>query len=123
ELPAIDYSALKTAVDSLKASANQLNKVIESGLEGIKQPEKLNVLLYQAEKQLLSADGLPRRPWYKHTIYAPGFYTGYGVKTLPGLREGVEEYHGEEVKQQVAVLTSSIRNLSAALDKAAALVK
>ena len=123
ELPVIDYAGLKTALDTLKSSAANLNHAIGAGLENIRQPEKLNVLLYQAEKQLLSTAGLPKRPWYKHTIYAPGFYTGYGVKTLPGIREGLEQYQAEEVKQQLAVLTESILNLSAELNKAAALVK
>jgi N-acetylated-alpha-linked acidic dipeptidase len=123
ELPVMDYALLKTAVDSLKAAAKNLNQAVVGGLEGIKQPEKLNIALYQAEKQLLSATGLPKRPWYKHTIYAPGFYTGYGVKTIPGVREGLEQYQAEEVKQQIAILTTSVLNLSAYLNKAVALVK
>jgi N-acetylated-alpha-linked acidic dipeptidase len=123
ELPVVDYTALKTAVDSLKAAAKNLNQAIVAGLETIKQPAKLNAALYQAEKQLLSDAGLPKRPWYKHTIYAPGFYTGYGVKTIPGVREGLEQYQAEEVKQQVAILTTAVLNLSAYLNKAAALVK
>jgi N-acetylated-alpha-linked acidic dipeptidase len=123
ELPVLDYAGVKIALDSLKASATKLNTAITAGLENVKQPEKLNAALYQAEKQLLNAEGLPKRPWYKHTIYAPGFYTGYGVKTIPGLREGLEQYQAEEVKQQIAVLTTSILNLSAYLNKAAALVK
>jgi len=61
--------------------------------------DKLNKLLYHAEQQLLS-DGLPRRPWYKHTIYAPGFYTGYGVKTLPGIREAIEQRNWTEAQEQ-----------------------
>ena len=43
------------------------------------------------ERKLTSNNGLPLRPWYRHLLYAPGYYTGYGVKTLPGIREAIEE--------------------------------
>ena len=51
---------------------------------------QVNVELLQAERTLTDAGGLPGRPWYKHQLYAPGFYTGYGVKTVPGVREAVD---------------------------------
>ena len=47
--------------------------------------------MYMAERQLINETGLPRRDWYKHILYAPGFYTGYAVKTLPGIREAIEQ--------------------------------
>ena len=50
----------------------------------------MNARLIQSERQLIDPDGLPRRPWYRHLLYAPGFYTGYGVKTMPGVRESIE---------------------------------
>jgi len=72
-------------------------------------------VLYHAEQQLLS-DGLPRRPWYRHTIYAPGFYTGYGVKTLPGIREAIEQRNWTEAQQQISVVAKSINNLAGYLN-------
>jgi N-acetylated-alpha-linked acidic dipeptidase len=123
ELPEIDFSAVSKAVDSLKNSAARLNKAIVADIAGNTSHNKLNTLLFQAEKQLLYPAGLPKRPWYKHTVYAPGFYTGYGVKTLPGIREAVEQYNAEEVKQQVTVLATAILNLSKYLDQAASVVK
>ena len=57
-------------------------------------PDKLasiNSLLIRSERALTSAGGLPNRPWYRHLLYAPGFYTGYGVKTVPGVREAIEQ--------------------------------
>jgi len=67
------------------------------------------------------SDGLPRRPWYRHTIYAPGFYTGYGVKTLPGIREAIEQRNWAEAQDQVAVVAKSINNLAGYLNSASAL--
>src|SRR5207302_2026481 len=61
----------------------------------------LNATLLQSERALTLADGLPRRPWYRHQIYAPGFYTGYGVKTLPGVREAIEQKHWREADDQI----------------------
>ncbi|MEJ0080509.1 MAG: transferrin receptor-like dimerization domain-containing protein [Puia sp.] len=53
--------------------------------------DSLNHRLYRAEQELLLDQGLPLRPWYKHVLYAPGYYTGYAVKTLPGIRESIEQ--------------------------------
>jgi N-acetylated-alpha-linked acidic dipeptidase len=69
---------------------------------------RLNELLFQAEQKLLSPNGLPRRPWYKHTIYAPGFYTGYGVKTLPGVREAIEQRNWKEAQEQIGIVAKAI---------------
>ncbi|MFZ9743417.1 MAG: transferrin receptor-like dimerization domain-containing protein, partial [Chitinophagaceae bacterium] len=61
--------------------------------------------------------GLPRRPWYRHQIYAPGYYTGYGVKTLPGLREGIEEKNWNETKERIEVLAKALNRFDAALQE------
>ena len=53
--------------------------------------QQVNALLIQSERKLMSDDGLPNRPWFKHQVYAPGFYTGYGVKTIPAVREAIEQ--------------------------------
>jgi N-acetylated-alpha-linked acidic dipeptidase len=78
---------------------------------------QLNQLLYQAEQQLLS-EGLPRRPWYRHTIYAPGFYTGYGVKTLPGIREAIEQRNWAEAQEQIEITAKAIERYSSTVDQA-----
>jgi len=64
----------------------------------------------------LSDAGLPRRPWFKHTIYAPGFYTGYGVKTVPGVREAIEQKNWPETKEQIIEVAKAIEKLSSYLD-------
>jgi N-acetylated-alpha-linked acidic dipeptidase len=111
EVPKLDFSALKTALDSLKKSADKLAVTWTAASQTTVNHDKLNKLLYHAEQQLLS-DGLPRRPWYRHTIYAPGFYTGYGVKTLPGIREAIEQRNWTEAQEQITVVAKSINNLA-----------
>ncbi len=117
EVPNIDFSALTAALDALKASADKLAITMNSTSAQSTDYKNLNEALYRAEQQLLSADGLPRRPWYKHTIYAPGFYTGYGVKTLPGIREAIEQRNWPEAQQQIAVDALAINGLARYLDK------
>ena len=72
----------------------------------------LNKALYQAEQQLLLPQGLPRRPWYRHAVYAPGFYTGYGVKTLPGIREAIEQRNWTEAQAQIQLAADAINRLN-----------
>jgi N-acetylated-alpha-linked acidic dipeptidase len=79
----------------------------------------LNALLYQSERTLLSEAGLPRREWFKHQIYAPGFYTGYGVKTLPGAREAIEQKNWAEAAEQVKVISRTLDAMSSQIETAA----
>jgi N-acetylated-alpha-linked acidic dipeptidase len=111
EVPKLDFSYLKSALDSLKKSADKLAAKAPLALQKNDDLDKLNKLLFHAEQQLL-ADGLPRRPWYRHTIYAPGFYTGYGVKTLPGIREAIEQRNWTEAQQQIGVVAGRINHLA-----------
>jgi N-acetylated-alpha-linked acidic dipeptidase len=62
----------------------------------------VNERLIQAERALTSADGLKNRPWYIHMLYAPGFYTGYGVKTIPGVREAIEQGEWQNADREIA---------------------
>ncbi len=119
EVPKLDFTALTSALDSLKGSANKLADVWATASQASGSQDKLNKILFHAEQQLLS-DGLPRREWYRHTIYAPGFYTGYGVKTLPGIREAIEQRNWKEAQDQITVVAKSISNLSAYLASASA---
>ena len=65
---------------------------------------------------MLLPAGLPRRPWYKHSLYAPGFYTGYGVKTVPGVREAIEQQNWPETQQQITAVANAINKFSSYLD-------
>jgi len=117
EVPKLDFSLLKSALDTLKKSADKLAASWTVASQTTTDNDKLNKLLYRAEQQLL-CDGLPRRPWYRHTIYAPGLYTGYGVKTLPGIREAIEQRNWAEAQDQIAVVAQHINNLAAYLNSA-----
>ncbi|HEV2354247.1 MAG TPA: M28 family peptidase, partial [Puia sp.] len=91
EVPYLDFSTLQNALGGLEKVTDRLaDTLAASGLKAAPS-EAVNEALFKAEQRLLSDKGLPRRPWYRHTIYAPGFYTGYGVKTMPGIREAIEQ--------------------------------
>ena len=109
-VPYLNFSALQNALDNLEKSIIEFNK----NKENISAEKLLtyNTKLYKAEQQLLSINGLPKRSWYKHLIYAPGFYTGYGVKTLPGIREAIEQKDWKEAQEQIEELTKVIVQLS-----------
>ena len=77
----------------------------------------LNEKLRVAEQKLTSETGLPRRSWYKHQIYAPGFYTGYGVKTLPGVREAVEQKNWKEAQEQISKLAGTLQVFKKHIDE------
>ncbi len=111
-VPTLDFKPLKTALDSLKKSADQLAIAWTKAAQTDVNHDKLNKTLYHAEQELLDEAGLPRRPWYKHTLYAPGFYTGYGVKTLPGIREAIEQRNWTEAQQQIGVVTAAVTRLA-----------
>jgi N-acetylated-alpha-linked acidic dipeptidase len=114
-VPIIDFSYLQKALIQFGLSVDQLNKQLNTETASESQLQKLNTLLYKAEQQLLLEKGLPRRSWYKHSLYAPGFYTGYGVKTMPGIREAIEQRNWKEAEEQIHSATTLIQNLAAYL--------
>jgi N-acetylated-alpha-linked acidic dipeptidase len=67
---------------------------------------------------LTRPEGLPRRPWFRHQIYAPGFYTGYGVKTVPGVREAIEQKQWSEANQQIEIVARVIEAYTVEVDRA-----
>src|SRR5215831_3724996 len=77
--------------------------------------------LSKIELNLINERGLPRRPWYKHEIYAPGFYTGYGAKTLPGIREAIEQHKWDEAAEQIGIAATAIDRSAAQIDRATAI--
>ena len=117
EVPYMDFSPLQNALAELEKSANNLAETWTKSLNNSSEQDALNKALYKAEQQLLAVSGLPRRGWYKHTLYAPGFYTGYGVKTIPGVREAIEQSNWKEAKEQITVVAESIMRLSDYLQK------
>jgi N-acetylated-alpha-linked acidic dipeptidase len=118
EVPYLDFSPLQNALADLKKSADSLKVVFQNKIKNNAVSEAFNQSLYRAEQQLLNEDGLPRRAWYKHTIYAPGFYTGYGVKTMPGIREAIEQREWKEAQEQIVVDARAVMKLSDYLKEA-----
>jgi N-acetylated-alpha-linked acidic dipeptidase len=95
--PHLDFAPLENGVDALTRAAAQYAAAAAdtSGTAldraSTEQLAAINALLIKSERELTSPEGLPNRPWYRHLLYAPGFYTGYGVKTVPGVREAIEQ--------------------------------
>ncbi len=126
--PAIDFAPLLGAVNGLSKASMAFEKA-QAGVPGASaralqtQQEALKVvnqLVFSSERRLGNDAGLPRREWFKHQIYAPGFYTGYGVKTLPQIREGLEEGQWDEARQGVTKVAAAIASLTEQVDRATA---
>jgi N-acetylated-alpha-linked acidic dipeptidase len=124
--PHLNFAPLLNASDALTRSAEHYQKALEAATKnggltlGQASIQSLNAKLIQSERKLTSADGLPGRPWFKHMIYAPGFYTGYGVKTIPGVREAIEQKKWKEAEQQIAIVGTILQDESMLIDSASA---
>ena len=79
----------------------------------------MNNQLLLAERKLTNPEGLLRRPWYRHLIYAPGYYTGYSAKTIPGVREAIEEKRYGEADNEITRVAKALEDYAATIDAAA----
>jgi N-acetylated-alpha-linked acidic dipeptidase len=120
----LDLKPLRDATAALDAGAVKYENALKriDRIDAHADLGKLNEALYSSERSFRYAAGLPRRDWFKHLVYAPGFYTGYGVKTLPGIREGIEQGQWEEAKTFVPIVAQAIRTLAADVNRAADLL-
>ncbi len=118
EVPFLNFASLQNALAEMEKACQSLAQTMGKTELSASQKNKLNIQLYQAEQQLLLPDGLPRRGWYKHSIYAPGFYTGYGVKTLPGIREAIEQRTWKEAQEQIEKTAAAITKFTLSLSNA-----
>ena len=104
--PQFNFAPLLNALDSLNAAATHFEKAYgqweRGGDTSAAALARVNAALLRSERVLTSMDGLPKRPWYRHLLYAPGYYTGYGVKTMPGAREAIEQGEWNDVDAQIA---------------------
>lgn len=123
-VPYLNFSNLENAMVQLKNSAEEFQKLYGSGtqLSADKQKE-LNEILYKIERNLINEKGLPRRSWYRHQVYAPGYYTGYGVKTLPGIREGIEERNWKEAQENIEIVSKTIETYNHKVKQATTIIK
>ena len=123
EVPYLNFAELDNAIAKLTQSARAFDREYarlaatdETGANAAQQ--RLNATLTDLEQTLTDSRGLPGREWYQHMIYAPGFHTGYGVKTLPGIREAIEERRWDEANRYIGVVSRSLNAYSARLDRA-----
>ena len=126
--PHLNFAPMQNAVDSLTRSAERYRKALSEKQSVITESQAdslraLNAKLIESERKLTNEDGLPRRAWYKHLLYAPGVYTGYGVKTVPGVREGIEQKKYAEAEEETARVAKALQEESALIESAAGLVE
>ena len=125
DVPYLNFADLDNAVARLETSAAAFDKeYARLGAAGDAASgaakERVNSALATLEQNLTDSHGLPGREWYQHMIYAPGMHTGYGVKTLPGIREAIEERRWDEANQYIGVVSRALNNYSARMDRAIA---
>src|SRR5450631_196748 len=123
--PHLNFAPMQNAVDSLTRSAKHYHEALakkQASLGEDAVAAKLGALnreLMDSERKLTNADGLPRRAWYKHLLYAPGVYTGYGVKTVPGVREGIEQKRYAEAETEIVRVAKALEDEAAVIELAA----
>jgi N-acetylated-alpha-linked acidic dipeptidase len=115
-VPSLDFSTLDTAAAAVRASAAAYDAELgrlPSGAAGA----AVDTALIATEKALLG-NGLPGRPWYRHELYAPGLYTGYGVKTMPAIREAIEQRDWSTARAGIVSVSVALTRYAAAIDAA-----
>ncbi|MEJ7624781.1 MAG: M28 family metallopeptidase [Pyrinomonadaceae bacterium] len=120
-VPAVDFAPLQKALKTLQNSAKGFEKASAGKAVAERSRKTLDEIIFRTERALTRTEGLPRRDWFRHQVYAPGFYTGYGVKTLPGIREAVEQRNWQEAREQIAIVSRTLENFAAEIDRAAKL--
>jgi N-acetylated-alpha-linked acidic dipeptidase len=126
-VPFLNFAPLQNAMARLQQSAKAYDAVSANALadapNAAAKRESLDRLLMHVEQLLTRREGLPRSPWFAHQIYAPGFYTGYGVKTIPGVREAIEQRDWKEASEQIAIVAGVIERYAAEVDRATELAR
>jgi N-acetylated-alpha-linked acidic dipeptidase len=121
--PALNFAPLENAATALADAAERYRKAVESARASLAaRPEvvkRVNARLMQSERQLTDAVGLKNRQWFRHLLYAPGFYTGYAVKTVPGVRQSIEQKWYSESDGEIARAAAAIDRLTALVAAAA----
>jgi N-acetylated-alpha-linked acidic dipeptidase len=119
--PFINFAPIDNALAALTRAADRYQKAAKSlrAASGSTNFAALNQLLLQSERRLTLDEGLPRRPWYKHMIYAPGWYTGYSPKTMPGVREAIEEKRYADADPEIAKVSRVLQAEANLVDEAA----
>ena len=122
-VPYLNFAPLQNACAKLDESATALEKTRAEGQVHVRDAKELNRALMNFEHLLTLPAGLPGRPWYVHQIYAPGQYTGYGVKTLPAVREAIELRQWSLANEQILVVADLLERYAAEIDRIGTLVR
>jgi N-acetylated-alpha-linked acidic dipeptidase len=118
-VPYLDFSNLENTMVQLKNTAEEFQIQYSSAIQlPVDKQNELNEILYKVERSLINEKGLPGRPWYKHQIYAPGCYTGYGVKTLPGIREAIEQRKWIEAQENIEIVSKTLETYTQQVQQA-----
>ncbi|HXO60709.1 MAG TPA: transferrin receptor-like dimerization domain-containing protein [Candidatus Acidoferrales bacterium] len=129
--PYLNFAPLDNAIGALGRSATEYRKALEKiNVNGgsaitaaslsVASLSEVNKLLIESERKLTNAEGLPNRPWFKHQIYAPGFYTGYAAKTMPAVREAIEQKQWKQADAGIVVVAHVLQDEAELISAAAA---
>ena len=123
--PLIELAAIDNAITRLEAAARSFDTAItaKGGTLSAAQKQSLNTRLKGIDQALLSPSGLPFRPWFRNILYAPGRFTGYGAKTLPGLREAVEERRFDDANREAGIAAKALNDYADRLNAATDVMK
>jgi len=116
-VPFVNFAPLQNAVARMQRSAADHKKMAATLSPAARDAR--NAAFIGLERKLTRAEGLPGRPWFTHQVYAPGFYTGYGVKTLPAIREALEQRQWGQAVQQVELVAQTLDAFSAEVERLA----
>jgi N-acetylated-alpha-linked acidic dipeptidase len=123
--PYLNFASLENAVDALGRSAVEYRKAVEQASANggaalaATSVVEINRLLIESERKFLTPEGLPNRPWFKHQLYAPGFYTGYAAKTMPAIRESIEQKEWKQAEDAIVIVGRVLEDEAALISLAA----
>ncbi len=123
--PHLNFAPLENAADALARSAAEYHKALDhANADGgaalaAASVAEVNHLLIASERRLTTSEGLPNRPWFKHQLYAPGYYTGYAAKTVPAVREAIEQKQWKQADEGIVVVARVLQDEAALISTAA----
>ena len=127
--PFVNFAPLQNGATRLKSATSRFESAYAAAMKDggtaldTGRVAQVNAALFEAERRLAPAEGLPRRPWYRQLLSAPGWYTGYSAKTMPGIREAIEAKRWDEAEEQAAVLGRALEAEASLLDRAAEILE
>jgi N-acetylated-alpha-linked acidic dipeptidase len=124
--PVLNFAPADNAAERLAGAATRFEKAYTTAIANGTSAgtfTQVNALLRQTDNALLLPEGLPKRPWYQHSLYAPGLYTGYGVKTMPGVREAIEQRNWQQADVEIGRVAAALGRESSLITRAAELLE